>query len=73
MHAEPKEVEGERRENQKAFYARTTYKQEKIPGCPRITVVGHHQGFEVGTAEVIPDLSRRLKIIDRSDAPELAR
>ncbi|KAK4158067.1 Alpha/Beta hydrolase protein [Chaetomidium leptoderma] len=37
-----------------ASYARATYEQEKILGCLRMDVPGHHQGFEVETGEFLP-------------------
>lgn len=50
-----------------AKYARTTYEQEKILGCPRMDVPGHHQGYEVETAEFVPYLLKMLKILGRTD------
>jgi pimeloyl-ACP methyl ester carboxylesterase len=43
-----------------AFYARTTLEQEKILGCLRAAVPGHHQGFEVETAEFAPAMLEML-------------
>ncbi|KAK7402695.1 hypothetical protein QQX98_011559 [Neonectria punicea] len=37
-----------------ASFARVTNEQEKILGCPRFDVPGHHQGFEVETTEFLP-------------------
>lgn len=37
-----------------AFYARSTYEQQKVLGCLRVDVPGHHQGFEVETDAFVP-------------------
>lgn len=51
-----------------AFYARTTYEQEKILGCPRMDVPGHHQGYEVETEEFLPYFFDMLKLLGWSSS-----
>ncbi|KAH8179047.1 alpha/beta hydrolase fold domain-containing protein [Sarocladium implicatum] len=47
-----------------AFYARTTYEQEKILGCLRMDVPGHHQGFEVEVDTFLPAFLDMLKQLE---------
>lgn len=47
-----------------AAYARTTYEQEKILGCLRMDVPGHHQGFEVEVDAFLPVFLDMLKQLE---------
>lgn len=47
-----------------AFYSRTTLEHEKILGCLRMVVPGHHQGFEVETAVFEPALIKMLDTLE---------
>jgi pimeloyl-ACP methyl ester carboxylesterase len=51
-----------------AFYARTTYEQEKILGCIRADVPGHHQGFEVETEAFLPHFIEMLENLEKRRA-----
>lgn len=48
-----------------AFYARATYEQEKILGCPRMDVPGHHQGFQSEMDAFLPSLGQMLELLER--------
>jgi pimeloyl-ACP methyl ester carboxylesterase len=48
-----------------AWYSRTTIEQEKILGCLRMVVPGHHQGFEVETEVFAPALVDMLDKLER--------
>jgi pimeloyl-ACP methyl ester carboxylesterase len=47
-----------------AFYSRTTVEHEKILGCLRMVVPGHHQGFEVESAVFEPALIKMLDTLE---------
>jgi pimeloyl-ACP methyl ester carboxylesterase len=55
-------MRGER--SRDAVYARATYEQEKILGCLRMDVPGHHQGFEVEVEAFLPVFLDMLKQLD---------
>lgn len=48
-----------------AFFARATNEQEKILGCPRFDVPGHHQGFEVETEAFLPYFLDMLDTLEK--------
>lgn len=48
-----------------AYYARATYEQEKILGCPRMDVPGHHQGFESELDAFLPSLLQMLEVLEQ--------
>ncbi|KAJ9136701.1 Acetyltransferase/esterase [Pleurostoma richardsiae] len=52
-----------------AFYARAVYEQEKVLGCVRMLVPGHHQNFEVQVDKFVPALLQMLgKLEERRQA-----
>lgn len=48
-----------------AWYARATYEQEKILGCLRMDVPGHHQGFQAETEAFLPSLVQMLELLEQ--------
>ncbi|KAH6723443.1 Alpha/Beta hydrolase protein [Leptodontidium sp. MPI-SDFR-AT-0119] len=46
------------------FFARTTYEQERVLGCLRETVPGHHQGFEAESEAFLPALLGMLERLE---------
>ncbi|KAM5385781.1 hypothetical protein ACJA88_001931 [Fusarium oxysporum] len=48
-----------------AFYARAIEEQAKILECPRMTVPGHHEGFQCETEEFVPSLLEMLDILEK--------
>lgn len=48
-----------------AFFARAPVEQAKILDCPMFVVPGHHQGFEVETAEFVPCLLEMLEVLEK--------
>lgn len=48
-----------------AFYALTTYEQEKILGCLRMTVPGHHQGYEAELEAFLPAMVEMLAELEK--------
>jgi pimeloyl-ACP methyl ester carboxylesterase len=48
-----------------AFFARTPEAQAKILECPCFLVPGHHQGFEVETAEFLPHFLKMLDSLEK--------
>jgi len=56
-----------------AMYVRTTIEQEKILGCLRMMVPGHHQGFEVETEAFAPAFTEMIDILERKRAEALLK
>lgn len=48
-----------------AFYALTTYEQEKILGCLRMTVPGNHQGYESELEAFLPSMVEMLAELEK--------
>jgi pimeloyl-ACP methyl ester carboxylesterase len=48
-----------------AFYARAAEEQAKILECPKMTVPGHHEGFQCETEEFVPSLLEMLDILEK--------
>ena len=48
-----------------AWYCRTTIEQEKILGCLRMVVPGHHQGFQVETEAFAPAMLEMLDTLEK--------
>jgi pimeloyl-ACP methyl ester carboxylesterase len=48
-----------------AFYARAIEAQAEILGCPRMTVPGHHEGFQCETKEFVPYLLEMIDILEK--------
>ncbi|EWY82145.1 hypothetical protein FOYG_14263 [Fusarium oxysporum NRRL 32931] len=48
-----------------AFYARAIEEQAKILECPRMTVPGHHEGFQCETEEFVSSLLEMLDILEK--------
>ena len=48
-----------------AWYAKATYEQEKVLGCLRMDVPGHHQGFESEMELFLPSLLRMLELLEK--------
>jgi pimeloyl-ACP methyl ester carboxylesterase len=48
-----------------AFYARAIEYQAEILGCPRMTVPGHHEGFQCETKEFVPALLEMLEVLEK--------
>ncbi|KAF9775761.1 hypothetical protein IL306_006116 [Fusarium sp. DS 682] len=48
-----------------AFYAKAIEEQAKILECPRMTVPGHHEGFQCETEEFVPSLLEMLDILEK--------
>ncbi|KAF6840993.1 alpha/beta hydrolase fold-containing protein (acetyltransferase/esterase) [Colletotrichum musicola] len=47
-----------------AWYARSTYEQEKILGCPRFDVPGGHEGFQVELEAFLPYLFKMIETLE---------
>ncbi|SPO02057.1 uncharacterized protein DNG_04730 [Cephalotrichum gorgonifer] len=47
------------------WYARATYEQEKILGCLRMDVPGHHQGFECEMQTFLPSFLQMLELLEQ--------
>jgi pimeloyl-ACP methyl ester carboxylesterase len=56
-----------------ALYVQTTVEQEKILGCLRMRVPGHHQGFEVETELFAPKFAEMIDILERKRADPLSK
>ena len=56
------------RTSEDAFYARTTFPQSEILGCPRIMMPGHHSGFDAQPEEFATSLIDTLDMLAKRKA-----
>ncbi|KAJ5115784.1 hypothetical protein N7456_000132 [Penicillium angulare] len=47
-----------------AFYARTTFPQSEIMGCPRFIVPGHHGGYEAEPVAFAAELIKIMQVLE---------